>query len=333
MVDLLIKAGANLNTRDFDGMTPLMHAARQQFGLKSMTRLMSFAKGGLDLQATDVEGRTALHHALQAETLDAAKFLIEAGLDPLQTDLFGCSPIQRALERSLIEFTLENLPEVDTVRSRAQGSILNTAAYWGNGKVVTELLHRVPDEDAQEYVNLTCDLGTPLYCSAYIMENFIMEKLLDKGAQINLVGGSTGSALMAACTVGNVEGVRLLLKKGAELQCTKFDGTTTTAEEAAQHHESVLLLLRRYKEKGAQILDEHIPVKTADITELDKFMVAYKKWNEKRLRQRGFDGKDQGKLLGDESDDWMESTDSSVHHEDDLEDQKKDDEKGTRGKH
>jgi ankyrin repeat protein len=297
MVDLLVKAGANLNTRDFNGETPLMHAAREEHGLENVKCLLGFVKGGLDLQATDQDGRTALHHAVEAQTLDTAKFLIEAGLDPLQTDLYGCSPIQKIIEKHTTHSALENLPEVDKLRSKVLGSILNTAVYCGREKVVTELLHRVPEEDAPEYVNLTCDLGTPLYCSAYIMHISIMEKLIEKGAQINLVGGSTGSALMAACTVGSVECVRLLLKKGAELQCTKFDGTIITAEEAAQHHESVLLLLRRYKEKGAHVLDENIPMKTADITELDKFMVAHKEQNEKRIRERDLKGGRTGRPL------------------------------------
>jgi ankyrin repeat protein len=335
MVDLLIKAGANLNTRDFAGMTPLMHAARSQYGLKQVKFLMSFAKGGLDLHATDRGGNTALRHAIEVRNLDAATFLIEAGLDPLQGDIFGYSPIQRALQLQLTQFTLENLPEVDKVYSSVQGSILNTAAFMLNDVVVTELLKRVPEKDQVEYVNLSCDSGTPLYCGAYHIGISIIEKLIEKGAQVNLVGGPAGTPLMVACANGHIEAVRILLKKGAELQCTKFDGTTITAEEAAQHHERVLLLLRRYKEKGAHVLDENISVKTADITELDKFMVAYKKRNEKRLRQRGLDGKDQGKLSGDESDDSMETTNSSVHDEDDqeadLEDQERADQKGREG--
>jgi ankyrin repeat protein len=331
MVDLLVKAGANLNTRDFAGTTPLMHAARRQHGLKNMKLLMSFAKGDLDLHATDRSGSTALLHAIEGSNLDAATFLVEAGLDPLQGDNFGTSPIQRALQLQLTQFTLENLPEVDKVCSSVQGSILNTAAFMLNDVVVTELLKRVPEKDQVEYVNLSCDSGTPLYCGAYHIGISIIEKLIEKGAQVNLVGGPAGTPLMVACANGHIEAVRILLKKGAELQCTKFDGTTVTAEEAAQHHESVLLLLRRYKEKGAHALDEHIPAKTADISELDKFMVVYKKWNEKRMHQRGLDGKDQGKLSGDESDDWMETTNSLVHHKDDLEDQEKDDEKGREG--
>jgi hypothetical protein len=159
--------------------------------------------------------------------------------------------------------------------------------------------------------------------------------LLEKGAQVNLVGGPAGTPLMAACANGHVEAVRILLKKGAELQCTKFDGTTITAEEAAQQHESVLLLLRQYKEKGAHVLDENIAVKTADISELDKFMVAYKKWNGKRMRQRGLDGEERVYLSSDESDDWMATTNSSVHdednQEDDPEEQEKDGEKGREG--
>jgi ankyrin repeat protein len=137
-----------------------MNAAREKHGLKNMKRLLSFAKGGLDLHATDRGGSTALWHAIDSKNLDAAKVLIDAGLDPLQTDLLGCSPIQRALQLHLTQFVLENLPEVDTLRSPAGGSILNTAALMGNETVVTELLKRVPEKDQVDYVNLSCDLGT-----------------------------------------------------------------------------------------------------------------------------------------------------------------------------
>ncbi len=311
-----------------------MHAAREKHGLKNVQCLVSFAKGDLDLNATDRGGCTALKHAIEGRNLDPANFLIGAGSDLLQTHILGCSPIQRALHQHLTQFTLENLPEVDEVRSASQGSILNTAALIGNEVVVTELLKRVPEKNQVEYVNLFCDFGTPLYCGAYHQGISIIEKLIEKGAQVNLVGGPAGSPLMAACANGHVEAVRTLLKKGAELQCTKFDGTTITAEEAAQQHESVLLLLRRYKEKGADALDEKIPVKRADISELDKFMVAYK-GNEKRIRRRLLYGEEQDNLLGDESDESdesMETTIMSVHdedgQEDDLEDLEEDKTKG-----
>jgi hypothetical protein len=78
--------------------------------------------------------------------------------------------------------------------------------------------------------------------------------------------------------MGYAEAVAWLLRKGTELQCTKFDGTTITAEAAGQQHEAVLWVLRRFKEEGVEGLDEEIPVKRANVSKLDEFMVGYKEW-------------------------------------------------------
>jgi ankyrin repeat protein len=229
----------------------------------------------LDLHATDTQGRTALHHAAENDNFEAAELLLEAGLDITHVDNWGTTPIQITLFYHE-QFALNHLPEVDNVRSKEYGSILNTASFAGTEDVVDELLKRVPEAGVHEYVNLYCDKGTPLYRAASNGHIPIMEKLVEKGAKINLVGGPCGSPLMGACTMGYAEAVAWLLSKGTELQCTKFDGTTITAEAAGQQHEAVLWVLRRFKEEGVECLDEEIPVKTANISKLDEFMVGYK---------------------------------------------------------
>jgi ankyrin repeat protein len=284
MFDLLIGVGANPNTRDYEGITPLMRAAISSDHVKVVEELVRTTTNGLDLQATDIFGRTALHHAVEKGQLVIAKCLVTAGLDPTKTDHFGNSSIQIALQNKMDPFPLENLPKVDIVWSTTRGSILNTAAFMGHEEVVSALLKRAPEIDVQEYVNLPCDTGTPLYGAASRGNISIMEKLLEKGAKINLIGGLSGSPLMIACMLGYIEAVAWLLRRGAELQSTKVDGTTITAEEAAQQHESVLFLLRRFKEKGVEALDEEIPIQTADISKLDEFMVGY---NERKENKSG----------------------------------------------
>jgi ankyrin repeat protein len=307
ILDLLVKAGANLNTRDCGGKTPLMNAARARQGPKAVKYLINMAENDLDLQATDEDGCTALHHAIETENFTAAKLLIKAGLNPLQADFFGDSSIHEVVRVGNSRFALQNLPEVDNIRSKRRGSILNAAVHWGEEKVVTELLKKAPEKDVQEYINLPCDLGTPLYCAAYHGHIPIMDKLLEKGAQINLVGGPVGSPLVTACAMGHVQAVTLLLKKGAELQCTKFDGTTMTAEEAAQQHEAVLLVLRRFDEKGIEGLDEEIPIKTADISKLDEFMATYDKRTAGGYERSSDEDTDSGDENEDEKDDVQDA--------------------------
>jgi ankyrin repeat protein len=274
ILGLLIAAGANLNARNSRLYTPLMMATDSN-NLEVVEYLISMAQQGLDLHATDTQGRTALHHAVKNDNFEAAELLLEAGLDITHVDNWGTTPIQITLFNHE-QFALNHLPEIDNVRSKEHGSILSTASFAGTEDVVDELLKRVPEAGVHEYVNQYCDRGTPLYRAASKGHIPIMEKLVEKGAKINLVGGPCGSPLMGACTMGYAEAVAWLLRKGAELQCTKFDGTTTMAEAAGQQHEAVLWALRKFKEEGVEGLDEAIPVKTANISKLDEFMVGYK---------------------------------------------------------
>ena len=320
ILDFLITAGANINTRDYEGLTPLMRAAREYSRLRALRRLMSMTKNGLDLQATDKDGSTALHHAVTYDNSSAAKLLIKAGLDPLRMDLLGNSAIKIALEQYNIRFVVKNLPEFDNVRSKLRLNILHTAVYIGDEGVVSELLQRAPEKDVEDYVNLPCDMGTPLYCAAYRGSIPIMEKLIGRGAQVNLVGGTIGSPLIAACAMGHVQAAIWLLRKGAELQYTKLDGTTITAEEAAQQHEAVIWLLKRFKEKGLEGLDDKIPIKTANISKLDEFMATYEKRKTGHSMSRSgsgdFSDQDSDGSYYSDSDSDVEKEDEKVHVKD-----------------
>ena len=90
-------------------------------------------------------GRTALHYAVYLEKSKVAQRLVEAGLDPTQPEYSGNFPIQTALKLGMHRFALQNLPEVDTLCSKAYGRILNTAAFSGYEDVFTKILQRVPE--------------------------------------------------------------------------------------------------------------------------------------------------------------------------------------------
>jgi len=158
-------------------------------------------KVGLDIYATDISGKTALHHAIQFGQDDNAKLLIEAGLSTASMDLFERSPLTVALHEEFGPVRINKFVEVDTGRSKIHGSHLNVASFTGHESVVVELLKRAPEQNMNEYINLKCELGTPLYSAASRGHIPIMEKLLEKGADINLVGGSAGTPLMGACAM------------------------------------------------------------------------------------------------------------------------------------
>jgi ankyrin repeat protein len=229
----------------------------------------------LDPFVQDRAGRTALHHALNASRTLVADLLVDMGVEVTAVDYFGTSAIHSALANNNFDFAMKRLPAVDTIRHRSFRSILNTAALTGSVEVVEELLRRAPPSTGlQEYLNLSCPVGTPLYSSVIWADSSIAEKLIEKGAEINLVGGPLGTALIAACSMGKLEAVILLLRKGAELECVQHDGTIITAEAAAKQHDQVLSLLERFRMKGMEALDEPIPAKQADIGKMEETLAA-----------------------------------------------------------
>ena len=78
---LLIKNGIDVNARDDEGDTAL-HIAASQNDLTFVTCLVEEAGNGIDVNAMDVEGKTALHIAASENDLPIATYLVEeAGAD------------------------------------------------------------------------------------------------------------------------------------------------------------------------------------------------------------------------------------------------------------
>jgi len=273
--ELLAVAGANVNTRDSRGETPFMRTARE--GATDTLKVM--LKYDVEIAACTIGGETALHLAVYSGEIEAAELLISLGLGIMTLNVWGRSAIQIAVDEQEYSFASRHLPEVDFHVDNYEGSILNTAtanfAKSCNDEFIKKLLERAPNNKAEQYFNLRSACGTPLYCSAFRGNISVMESLILKGAQVNLVGGPLGTPLIAACTMGRVEAVSFLLKKGATPDYIKEDGTVASAIEAARDHDEVLLLLERLKSKGIESLDEELPRRKADISRVDEILAAF----------------------------------------------------------
>ena len=79
MVDALIGAGANITVTTASHDMSLLHTAAYQGNAKTLTVLLN---GGIDSNALDGRGRTALHYA----KADMVPLLVGAGMDVNQTD-------------------------------------------------------------------------------------------------------------------------------------------------------------------------------------------------------------------------------------------------------
>jgi uncharacterized protein len=93
----LIQRGANVNSQDESGRSPLIAAALMN-RLDSAGLLLA---GGADVNHQDRHGQTALFYAADGGFLKLAKLLLERGADPALANDSGITPMQIAADKSL----------------------------------------------------------------------------------------------------------------------------------------------------------------------------------------------------------------------------------------
>jgi len=94
-----IALGADLNTGDIDGRTPLMHAVLDSAGSEEMVRFLINNGANPDVHDTQ-QGWTALHFAARDQKLEIAVFLLECGASIDSVDSFGNTPLWRSIMES-----------------------------------------------------------------------------------------------------------------------------------------------------------------------------------------------------------------------------------------
>ena len=103
-----LKEGADPNTRDKYGLTPLHRAARNS----APPLIKALLDPGADVNARDKNGATPLHFAVgSGNTLAVAQVLLDAGADPSARDKDGDTPLHWAAYSSLA-VSLSEAPEV-----------------------------------------------------------------------------------------------------------------------------------------------------------------------------------------------------------------------------
>ncbi|XP_026315881.1 protein phosphatase 1 regulatory subunit 12A isoform X8 [Hyposmocoma kahamanoa] len=212
-VQRLLKAGADINTANVDGLTAL-HQACIDDNLDMVEFLVS---RGADVNRGDNEGWTPLHATASCGFLSIARFLIENGADvgavnydgDLAVDITECEAMEKLLREAIdhkgVDYERSRNAEVD--------NLLTDARNWAaNG--YTEV--RDPKTG-----------GTPLHVAAakgYIDVAKIL--LEDCNVEPDCVDYEGWTPLHAAALWGQKEAAVLLLKCGADPHLKNYSGQT-----------------------------------------------------------------------------------------------------------
>jgi ankyrin repeat protein len=274
---MLIEFGANVNTRSkaleyskdrfgLEGVTtilphgswtPLMYAARQGSTETAKTLISAHA----DLNVTDPDGTTALVTAILNDHFDTAALLTESGADPNIADSAGMAALYAAVDMSTLGEvygrpgrTFPNkLTAIDLMK------ILFAHGANPNARLESITLFRAHTPGEGTLAEGT----TPLMRAAKNGDAAAMRLLLASGADASLAQKNRTTALMIAAGLGRgqgvfakdyateaqmVEGVRVLLDHGVDVNAVNDSGQTAL-HFAAQASDEIVKLLASHGAK------------------------------------------------------------------------------------
>ena len=221
-VDLLLRGGANIHARNGDLDTPFMMAA--MYGnFDSLQRLTST---GVDLEARNWTGKSILHLAARSGSIECLAYLINKA----PTNVYlgkrcaqGGSVWGAAFESAENgQSFLINLAPNPSIYQALDENVLSAAvaSFYFTVQQIKMLVKRTPKELLKPILSHDSELyPSPLYraCTETTQpkQAGVIGILLQAGASPNDYGGFHGSPLMAACKVGRLSAVKLLVKGGA----------------------------------------------------------------------------------------------------------------------
>jgi ankyrin repeat protein len=206
-VEILLNKGADANTEDESGLTPINHAVADR--KKDLVELL-LAKGATV---------STIHVAAYMGDLDKVKNFIEKGTD-VNTKMVWRSgtALHFAANKGIAELLIANGAKVDP-RDQEHWTPLHYATSRGDKDTVQLLLTAGANVNAKSFGETT-----PLHLAVSRRHKNVTELLIANGANVNARGQFGQTPLQSAASQGDKEFVELLITHGANVNAKdKFD--------------------------------------------------------------------------------------------------------------
>ena len=227
-VKTLIKSGVDVNSKDWDDLTPLS-AASAHGNLELVTFLVD---NGADVNIADRNNVTALMGASVGNFLDVVEYLVSNGavVDALAES--SVSSLYLAAERGhskIVNFLLEHGADPHNSNDFNEQTSLFVACTSGSAETVALLLAAnasVNDVDVNGVI--------PIHVAAEQGSAPIVEMLLKDGANANAITTTGYTSLIIAAAHGHMEVVKLLVNHQGDINYeSPNDGATPLMYAAA----------------------------------------------------------------------------------------------------
>ncbi|KAL6716867.1 hypothetical protein ACLMJK_004779 [Lecanora helva] len=244
MTEHLLDRGANVNTRDPGGNTPVLVAAfKGQLGMLDLLK-----ERGADFGAINEFGCNALHQACSGGSTTVIPGLLELGLNLLEKDLLGWTPLHHAVyfyQRNL-PLVIQQYVPIPELSPSLLSSLISRSIVSNCDNYIWILNQLTKDQKADALNAENPDQCPPLHNAALRGTTKTLEILVDAGADIDLRSAKIGTPLQCAAMMDRMEAVQLLAKKGAKLRAFKSDGSESNAIDAAKNYPAIQQWLRDF---------------------------------------------------------------------------------------
>ncbi|CAD7700408.1 unnamed protein product [Ostreobium quekettii] len=217
-VKQLLEDGADVNTTDASGNTPLILGTAD--GSIEVVRVLLDA--GADINAQGAFEGTALRFAVSVGVAAIVELLVVEGADTEIPDVDGATPLYAAVvldELSMVKILLEADADANTVAGDGSTALMRSAQLQ-TADIMKELLDANATVDAETPSGMTA-----LHFASVFGTAEIVNLLLDAGADIEATTSSRGfTAVLYAAGVGNLETFDVLVARGADLKVMATGG-------------------------------------------------------------------------------------------------------------
>lgn len=241
IVRCFLNFGVNAESSVSPGRTMFMHAT----DICSIGIMKLIAKYGLDINKKWCFDESALMIAIRNEDIEKVKFILDLGAD---VNFNGIGLYRNALAYAVKSGNVEILGLLlkFNFNSKIQNDSLLCAFEQDNFSIIKLLLDAGIKIDANDVGKTS--LGNIFY--KFIEEENIdgIKLLIESGADLNFVH-YRGTPLMEACASGKEKMVRVLIELGADINITNGDYTALRHAQCRGHKDIMKFLI----EKGADV--------------------------------------------------------------------------------